>query len=73
MAKSLSPREGGCWFCHKEIQPEEKSGFTFEFDANLHESCLKETLEKDPSHCEARVIAREFDMDVPPDPLDAVV
>lgn len=70
MAKSLSPNDGGCWFCHKEIQPEEECAFSVEFDTNLHEDCLKEALEKDPSHPEARTMASEFEMDLPPDPLD---
>lgn len=65
MLKKLSPVNGGCWFCSTEVKEGDNGLFSGEFDTNLHKTCLEESLEKDPSHPEARIIAREFGMTLP--------
>lgn len=70
MTEKLSPRDGGCWFCHTKVQVDDNGLFSGEFDTNLHKTCLSGILKEDPSHQEARIMAREFDMELPPDPTD---
>lgn len=47
-----------CWFCRKVIQEDERSLFTFEWDAYFHISCEVEQIEQD--NPEALIIDDEF-------------
>ena len=66
MNKKLSPTEGGCWFCNREILDNEPCGFTCEFDAWLHMKCLKKEVASlikangKWEDCEVEIIAKEF-------------
>lgn len=61
MKGMVSPRDGGCWYCHKD------NGdlvFCFEFDTYIHLECIdkrgeeiKRNNEYDP---EWEIIAQEF-------------
>lgn len=48
----LSPSSGGCWFCEQDDE-QEILFFEYEWDTNIHISCLKNALEKDPEDPEA--------------------
>lgn len=47
------PEEGGCWFCFTES---DDMLFDSEFDTNVHVSCLKNVLEKEPDNPEAQLM-----------------
>lgn len=57
---SVPPSKGGCWFCFNKDQDME---YSCEWDANFHMSCLHEAL-KDQNNDEAKIIAREFGIQV---------
>lgn len=44
-------RSSGCWFCDST---EGELAFDGEFDTPVHVTCIKEALESDPHHPEAR-------------------
>ena len=49
-----------CWFCGKLEENDKNILFSTEFDAYVHEECLKKTLEKNPEHAEAKIMGREL-------------
>ena len=50
--------EGGCWFCWADDDgPGWDLMFDSEFDTNVHVQCLKQALEEDPYHPEARAMS----------------
>lgn len=53
----------GCWFCRKEVEEGDDYHFTFEFDCDVHISCVRRQLVEDPYHPEAVMIADELDRD----------
>ena len=57
-AKDLDPSQGGCWYCHKEIEDDNDCFFSCEFDTYLHLSCLHEAI-KDKNDREATIIYGE--------------
>ena len=52
--------EEKCWLCRKNVNNQPNVLFTIEFDSYIHESCLKDELEKDSPNPELTFIAREF-------------
>ena len=66
MNKKLSPSDGGCWFCNREILDNESCGFTLEFDAWLHIECLEREVASlikangEWNDRETEIIAKEF-------------
>ena len=54
--KHVPPSAGGCWFCY--TAPQDKPMlFDTEFDTFVHEDCLRKTLEEEPDHPEASIMA----------------
>lgn len=54
---NVSPKDGGCWFCHKDFGVME---FSTEFDTNLHEDCLRYALKAEPNNPEAKLMLAEI-------------
>jgi hypothetical protein len=52
--------EGGCWYCHKKIDP---LVFSFEFDTYFHPKCLEKRLAENPKDIEAKIMMREYQYD----------
>lgn len=50
----ISPNEGGCWFCYKRT---DDMLFDMEFDAYVHEECLRNELIKNPENEEAQIMS----------------
>jgi hypothetical protein len=48
--------QGGCWFCSHDDDVG-TAVFDSEFDTMVHLDCLKEVLEKNPRHPEAKHMA----------------
>jgi len=51
----LSPAKGGCWFCHQD-DDENNIVYDVEFDTFVHKRCIKQVLEDDPDHPEAKLM-----------------
>jgi predicted transcriptional regulator len=49
---TLSPANGGCWFCHKDNE-QEALLFDWEFDTFVHANCIRKALKEDPLDREA--------------------
>lgn len=56
----ITPHEGGCWYCHKKIDP---LVFSFEFDTYFHPKCLEKRLAENPKDIEAKIMMREYQYD----------
>ncbi|MDF2841679.1 MAG: hypothetical protein K0R00_105 [Herbinix sp.] len=56
----LHPCNGGCWFCHNGFSDLKDKAFSYEFDTNLHISCLLDELRENPNNEEAKLIAKEY-------------
>lgn len=52
---SKLPLGAGCWFCREGGGDD--MVFDREFDTPVHQSCILKTLEKNPNHDEARIMA----------------
>lgn len=55
-----------CWYCDKG-EPAGPLIFSREFDTPIHLQCVKDALSKDPQCPEARIIGREFDLELEPE------
>jgi hypothetical protein len=57
--KTLLPLDGNCWFCFKKIGTME---FSCELDTMVHLKCIKRALAINKKHSEAKIMAREFEV-----------
>ena len=48
--RKSTPAKGGCWFCYMTDDEETDWLFSWEWDTNLHLSCLKKAIEDNPKY-----------------------
>lgn len=55
---TVSPSDGGCWYCNQASGDDLR--FSSEFDTNVHLECIQNVLEGDPGDPEARIMSVEL-------------